>query len=271
MAIITLTSDWRNGDYYVGAVKGKILSYDTSINIVDISHNITAFNVMHAAFILTNCYKEFPDGTIHIIGVNSVLTSKRALLIIEKDKQFFLCSDSGFPGLMFPDEELKVYRFNVKDGTGDTFMSLNLFVEIAFKIIKGNQLGEFANLCTDYEKQFPLLPTIDKNLINGSVVYIDSFSNAICNITRETFEQIGQEKPFEIFVQSNHYTIDKISNTYADVATGELVAIFNSTGLLEIAMVNGPAAELLSLKINSTIRIKFFDRAENNELLLSGE
>ena len=271
MAIFTLTTDWRNSDYYVGAVKGKILSRDISTVVVDISHQIAAFNIMQASFVLRNCYHQFPEGTIHIIGVNAVLTSKKSLLIIEKDKQFFLCSDSGFPGLMFPNQEIKVYRYPVKKGQGDTFTSLDIFVDVAYSISSGKLLADIAKETKEYSMQVPLRPTIDNMLINGSVVYIDSFSNAITNISRDTFNRVGERHTFELFVQSNHYLIEKISDSYADVATGELLALFNSSDLLEIAISNGPAAELLNLSINSAIRIKFSKTKPDNSLILSGE
>jgi S-adenosyl-L-methionine hydrolase (adenosine-forming) len=271
MAVITLTTDWWKSDYYVGAVKGKIVSRDVASVIVDISHQIAAYNIMQAAFVLRNCYQEFPVGTIHIVGVNSILSAKRSLLIIEKDKQYFLCSDTGFPGLIFPNQETKVYRYKVDSGTGNTFASLDIFVDVAFKIIKGEKIADFASECTDYIMQVPIRPTIDNNLINGSVVYIDSFSNAITNISRETFNRVGEGSGFELFAQSNHYVIDNISTSYADVATGELLALFNSSDLLEIAISNGPAAELLNLSVNSTIRIKFTGVKIENDLLLSGE
>ncbi len=271
MAVITLTTDWRNHDYYVGAVKGKIVSRDPSTTIVDISHQITSFNVMQAAFVLRNCYAEFPEQTVHVMGVNSILTSKRTLLIIEKDKQYFLCSDSGFPDLLFPNEDKKVYRHKVENLSSNTFVSLNVFVDIAFKIINGELPKTFAEETKDYLQQVPLLPTIEKNQINGSVVYIDSFSNAITNINKETFDRVCKGKPFEIYVQSNHYKISEISNSYSDLPTGELVAIFNSAGLLEIAITNGPASELLSLSINSAIRIKISNKVDSNKLFLSGE
>jgi S-adenosylmethionine hydrolase len=271
MAVITLTTDWRNSDYYAGAVKGKILSRDISTVIVDISHQIPPFNIMQAAFVLRNCYKEYPAGTIHLIGVNSVLTAKRSLLIVEKDGQYFLCSDSGFPGLAFPNQEINVYHLAVKSGAGNTFASLDMFIDVAFKLVQGNHPKDIAKECVDYLLQVPIRPTIDDKLINGSVVYIDSFSNAITNITRETFERVGEKMAFELFVQSNHYVIDKISNSYADVATGELLALFNSVDLLEIAISSGPAAELLNLTVNSTIRIKFSGVEMDNSLILSGE
>lgn len=270
MAVITLTTDWRNSDYYVGAVKGKIVSKQHDVPIIDVSHQIGAFNVMQAAFVIKNCYAEFPEGSVHIIGVNAILNKKKALLIIEKNKHFFLCSDTGFPDLLFPEEEKKVYAYILEKDAENTFVGLDYYTDVAVKIIQGHKPADIAGLTDHYVKQIPILPTIDENLINGSVVYIDSYANAITNVNREVFNRVGKGQDFEIFVQSNHYRTNKISKTYSDMPTGELVAIFNSVGLLEIAIVNGPAAELLNLNINSVIRIKFSSKKESNELQLSG-
>lgn len=269
MAVITLTTDWNTSDYYIGAVKGKILSRSNSVVIVDVNHYVAPFNIMQASFILSNCYKDFPDNTIHILGVNSALSIKRSLLIIEHKKQYFLCSDCGFPSLLFPEEEVKVYKYQLKSNMEHAFLSFDIYVDVAFRIINGEKPTEIGTQTTDFVQQKPLLPTIDKDLINGSVVYIDSYSNAITNISRDIFERVGSGKPFEIFVQSNHYKINKISNTYSEVPSGELVALFNSSGLLEIAMAYGPIAKLLELGTNSVIRVKF--SKGKNQLQLSGE
>ncbi len=271
MSVITLTTDWRNSDYYVGVVKGKILSRDVSTVIVDITHQIASFNIMQAAFVLRNCYKEYPKGSIHIVGVNSALSPKRSLLIVQKDDQYFLCSDSGFPGLIFPNQEINVFRVSLDEEKVYDFAGLDLFIDVAFKLINGGALDNIGVECTDYMMQVPIRPTIDTDLINGSVVYIDSFANAITNITRETFERVGEGKAFEIYVQSNHYIIEQISNYYNDVSTGELIALFNSSDLLEIAISNGPAAELLNLSVNATIRVRFSKSKEKNRLILSGD
>ena len=76
MPIITLTTDLGNTDHYVSAVKANILRQLESVNIIDISHNIPTFNVLHAAFVLKNVYKDFPPGSIHIIGVNAESNEK---------------------------------------------------------------------------------------------------------------------------------------------------------------------------------------------------
>jgi S-adenosyl-L-methionine hydrolase (adenosine-forming) len=273
MAVITLTTDWRNSDYYVGAVKGKIVSLDSSVCIIDINHQIATYNIMQAAFVLQNCYKEFPKGTVHIMGVNSILSPRKALLIIEHDQQFFLCSDNGLPDLLFPLEKKQVYKYSINEEAIDTFSSIQIFAEVAINLIKGKKVTEIAAICkeNEYLQQVVLLPTIDANLINGSVIYIDSFSNAITNINRDIFERVGKGSSFNIFVQSNHNIIKKISKTYSDVPTGELLALFNSADLLEIALSHGPVSELLDLRVSSAIRVKFSPGKKENQLHLSGE
>jgi S-adenosyl-L-methionine hydrolase (adenosine-forming) len=269
MAIITLTTDWNKSDYYIGSLKGKILSLDQSINIVDISHQVHPFNIMHAAFILRNCYFEFPKGTIHIIAVNAALTDKRALLIIANKDHYFITSDNGIVGLLFGDKPDAVYKVTIPE-INNNFQGLNNYIDAAHRIIKGESFDKFTELYENYIYQIPLRPVIDKKLISGSVIYVDSFSNAISNISADIFKQVGGGRAFEIFVQSNHYKVDRLSKTYSDAPSGELLALFNSVGLLEIAINNGYAADLLNLKTNSAIRIKFYDEQPGNTLDLTG-
>ncbi len=269
MAIITLTTDWNKSDYYVGTVKGKILSIDASIQIVDISHQVQPFNLMQAAFIVRNCCFNFPNGTIHLIAVNAALGPKHSLLVFEINKQIFIAPDNGIVGLLSGEKPDKIFK--VKNNKNVTnFLSLDLFIDTAINIIKGIEYETFVDTITRFESQIPYRPVIEKNLINGSVIYVDSFSNAITNVSKETFEKVGQGKAFEIFIQSNHYKLDKINTTYSDSISGELLALFNSIGLLEIAINNGNAADLLNLAINSAIRIKFYDEKPVSKLTLTG-
>ena len=270
MSIITLTTDWNKSDYYIGALKGKILTIEPTAQIVDINHQIQPFNIMQAAFVLRNCYYNFPPDTVHIIAVNAALTSKKSLLIFKINGHYFLTSDNGICGLISSDEPEAVYRIK-KSEIENNFLSIDTFINTAFHIIKGDDYDSFAEPIEKYDKQVPLRPVIDKNLINGSVIYIDSFSNAITNVSKETFSKVGHNKPYEIFIQSNHYRIDKINETYEDSVSGELLAIFNSVDLLEIAINHGAAAELLNLKVNSAIRIKFYDEKPGSKLTLTGE
>jgi len=258
MHIITLTSDWNENDYYVASLKGKILSTCPEARIIDINHKVKPFNTAQAAFVVRNSYPHFPDNTIHIIAVNSEPEIDGQILGARKDKQYFLCADNGLLGLLGGKEPELVVRLRGKDFENPgSFVSMSLFTEIACSLAEGRSLSELGEAIEDYDRQTPLRATIEENTITGSVIHIDSYQNAITNISRELFDRVGQGKPFTIYVQSKHYMIDRINKRYNETGPGDLLAIFNSAALLEIAIRNGNAAGLLKLTTDSTLRVEF--------------
>jgi S-adenosyl-L-methionine hydrolase (adenosine-forming) len=134
---------------------------------------------------------------------------------------------------------------------------LTVFAEAACKLIQSGKILSLGQRHTGLYRQVAMLPAIDESIITGSIIYIDSYRNAFTNINRELFERIGKGRSFELFIQSNHYRINRINTWYSETSSGEILALFNSLDLLEIAIHGGNAAELLNLSLNSTIRIKF--------------
>ena len=102
MAIITLTSDYGNKDYFIAAIKGAILSESSEVQIIDISHHISPFNLQEAAYILKNAYHYFPKGTIHIIGIETENSKTKQHIACKIDDHYFIGSDTGIFSLMFP-------------------------------------------------------------------------------------------------------------------------------------------------------------------------
>ena len=88
MSIITLTTDLGIKDHYVAIIKGEIYKQLSDINIVDISNEITKFDIQEAAFVFKNCYKEFPEGTVHIIGVNDEISVDNHHIALKIDNHF---------------------------------------------------------------------------------------------------------------------------------------------------------------------------------------
>ena len=256
MSIITLTTDWNNEDFYTGALKGNILSHCEDTRIIDITHKVRPFNIPEAAFILRNTYPHFPKETIHLIGVKSEITEDQNYVIVQKDNQYFIGADNGIFGLMFSKAPEKIIRISEKP-VHPTFPSLSLFRNIACKLADGENIEDLGEPTEHLFKKIPIRPTIEESVIIGKVVYIDSFSNAITNISKDLFYRVADNRRFQIFVQSNTNKINKISKTYNENPEGELLAIFNSLNLMEIAMNGGNIAEILSLDTNSTIRIRF--------------
>ncbi|HYX09554.1 MAG TPA: SAM-dependent chlorinase/fluorinase [Bacteroidales bacterium] len=262
MPIITLTTDWNQHDYYVGAIKGSILSLCPDATIIDISHAVQPFNIVQAAFVLRNAFPSFPPDTIHLIGVQSTLGRDGNHLLVKAQNQFFIGSDNGVFGALLNDEPESIYRLrdNSETNSWHTFPEISSFVTAACDLMRGKMPEEIGEKHENYKKHTPWRPTIDESVINGGVVYIDSYRNAITNISEDLFSRIRKGRAFEILVQSNHYRITRINKTYQETTPGELLALFNSAGLLEVAINLGNAADLLNLDTNSRIRIKFKDK-----------
>ena len=257
MAIVTLTSDWSKDDFYSAAVKGRILSRCPGTVVTDITSQVPAFNIAIAAFQLRHAYVHFPAGTIHIVAVNSEAAEVRPYVALKANDHYFIGYDNGIFGLVLDENPQDVVIPDIA-GT-DTFPELTVFAEAACRIIETNDLAKLGKKYETLYRQVPMLPAIDESVITGSVVYIDSYRNAFTNVNRELFDRIGKGRPFDIFIQSNHYRINRINSRYGQSASGEMVALFNSLGLLEIAINGGNASELLNLTLNSSIRIKFRD------------
>jgi S-adenosyl-L-methionine hydrolase (adenosine-forming) len=255
MSIVTLTSDWNQDDFYTAALQGRILSRCPGAIVVTITNQVPAFNIAIAAFQLKHACGHFPEGTIHIIAVNGEMKEKRPCVALKSKGQYFIGFDNGIFGLLMDEEPQEVVT--IADKNSSSFPELTLFAEAACDIIIAEGLS---NLGADYSrlyKQVPMLPTIDESVISGSIIYIDSYRNAFTNISHELFNQIGKGRPFEIFVQSNHNKIDRLNEWYGESSLGEMLALFNSLGLLEIAINGGNAADLLNLSLNSSVRVKF--------------
>jgi S-adenosyl-L-methionine hydrolase (adenosine-forming) len=255
MAIVTLTSDWNKDDYYTAAVQGKILTSCPGTVIVTVTNQVPAFNISLAAFILKNALPLFPEGTIHLLAVNSETKDRHPFVAVKLNNQYFIGYDNGIFGLLSDDEPQGCVL--LKNDDPGSFPELTVFADAACQLIRSGKLGSLGANYPKLYRQVAMLPAIDESVITGSVIYIDSYRNAFTNINREIFDRIGKNRAFELLIQSNHYRINRINNWYSETSAGEILALFNSLGLLEIAIQGGNAAELLNLSLNSTVRIKF--------------
>ncbi len=272
MPIITLTTDMGTKDHYVASIKGSILSIFPTVSIVDITHAIQPFNVSEAAYNLRCSYHDFPTGTVHIVGVdtepiiNFSGSDGSFPCILEKNGHFFISNDNGFFGAFLGSEEPdNFWRIDnvLSNPKFLKFPTKTIFVPVACKIINGENIDNLASKADKFKKAFYQVATVEKNLIKGNVIHIDSFGNLITNITKELFEQIGEDNPFTIFFRTKDYYIDTISTTYNEVSQGERVAIFNENNLLEIAINRGAngsgggASKLFGVSESDIIRIEF--------------
>ncbi|WP_158976970.1 S-adenosyl-l-methionine hydroxide adenosyltransferase family protein [Cellulophaga sp. L1A9] len=275
MAIITLTTDFGYKDHFVGVIKGAIYSELADAKIVDISNEISPFNIPECAYILKNSYKSFPKGTIHIVGVDSEPTPENQHIAVLVDGHYFITANNGVIGLITseitPD---KVVEINIPNPEHGSFPVLDVFVKVACHIARGGTLevvGKLFNKLKDIREFAPRI-TENGNGIVGSVIYIDNFGNVITNIEKHTFDAYRKGRDF--ILNARNRKITKIHNKYSDIINfelekdkrngpGDLLALFNSSNYIELAIYKsdlntvGGASTLLGLDYRDTITIDF--------------
>jgi len=257
MAIITLTTDLGDKDIYQAALKGSILKLLPTVTIVDITHSVAAFNVQQAAFILKNSYYYFPEGTVHLIGIDTVFNEQTRYLAVQYKNHFFIGADNGIFSLMFSDTPDEMVELNIiQDLKFLHFPLADIFVKAAVHMAKGGKLTEIGLPVSSVENKMNLQPVIEKNLIKGVVIYIDSFQNVITNITKEFFNRIQQGRQFTLYFKRNE-TITHLSWHYNEVPEGEKLCLFGISDHLEIAINKGNASGLLGLNLGDSVLIDF--------------
>jgi len=256
MPIITLTSDWGQRDHFLAAVKGKILSRIPLVNIVDISHEISPFNLKQASFIIRNSYIHYPPGTVHMLSVLAERSEKTPHLAVQYDGQFFIGADNGIFSLIFDHSPERIIRISAGSTEGNQEIpARDRFVEALVHLAAGNPIEQLGEPVSEWKEQLHFLPVVSGDVIRGVVIYVNRYENVITNITRDLVEKTGKGRNY--IVEFRGETIKKISRSYQEVPVGEIVALFGSTGHLEIAINQGNASSLLGLDINDPVRVEF--------------
>jgi len=251
MPVVTLTTEWKPDDIYNGIIKGKLSRMCPGIIIIDNAGSIPPFNISLASFIIRNTFNNYPKGSVHIICVHSEAGKDQDYLIVSARDHFFIGTDNGIFNLILNSEPDQVVRIDHQESSDE----LEIFAKSASELISGRNPQELGTAVKNASERVPLRATIDKDVIIGSIIFIDSYGNAISNITREVFYRVFENKDFRIQIQSNKNYTEQISQRYSDVPVGDMLAKFNQLELLEISINGADVSELLSLDVGSVVRI----------------
>lgn len=257
MGIITLTTDLGSRDFYQSALKGSLLKNMPSANIIDITHDVPSFNISYAAFVLKNAYVYFPKNTVHLIGIDSVYSQHTKYIALKYHDHYFVGADNGIFSLLFDGEPEVIVELNIlQDLKYLHFPLVDIFVKAATHLAKGGKLLEIGVPISNMEEKTLLQPVIEKDMIRGSVVYIDTFCNVISNITKDLFTRLQKNRDFTLYFKKSE-TITQLSWHYNEVPEGEKLCLFGISNHLEIAINKGKASGLLGLHLGDILRIEF--------------
>lgn len=255
MAIVTLLTDSGESDHYVAAIKARIISVNPGLRIEDISHKIKPADIAHAAFVLRAVFRDFPKGTVHLVGVDSTGYRDDAYIALQLEDHYFVGCDNGLFGLISERSQQHLVELNSINPIQTTFPERDVFAPAAAKLASGVSITNVGKARAGYKKMIDRQVKATKKQITGTIIRVDSVGNLITNIPRETFEILSKGKGYTI--QFGGEKFRKVYGNYNQADQGECFIIFNSLGLMEIGIYKGNAAELLGLDYDSVVNITF--------------
>ncbi len=259
--IITLSTDFGYRDPLSGIMKGAILSINPETNIVDITHGISKYNVREAALIVGMSYRQFPPRTIHVAVTDPGVGSSRRPILVVTENHYFVGPDNGIFSVVYNESE----RFEVIHITADhyflrdrsaTFHARDIFSPVAAWLSRGVASSNFGEPITNFVKlSFPIPTMPTKTAVEGEIMHVDHFGNAITNIRSGYLDELRNAKPdgkLKIVAKGREIAM---KDHYGQAEDKDLYALVNSMNYLELFVYRGNASKQFELKVGDTLGV----------------
>jgi S-adenosylmethionine hydrolase len=250
--LITLTTDFGLSDYYVAAMKAVLVRHCPAARMIDVTHQVPPQDVLCGAITLERALDGFPPGTTHLAVIDPGVGTDRRMLIVEINQQRVVCPDNGlitWAWRMHGGGEPHEITWRPEKIPSNTFHGRDLFAPVAGLLACGTPLEELAGPIDD-----PILldvAPVSSVAERGRVIHIDHFGNATTNFAHDLLKSDGADASGVIRIKGK--PVGKIRRTYWDVAPGKPLALIGSSGLLEIAVRDGSAAESLKVRVGDEV------------------
>jgi S-adenosylmethionine hydrolase len=259
---IALLTDYGTKDAYVAELKGALLTVNNRVRLLDLTHEIEAFNIREAAYLLDQSSREFPSGTIFIGVVDpGVGTKRNPLLLKTKSGKFYIGPDNGLFTLVAEREglegawDLNNPEYYRKGVVSATFHGRDIFGPVAGHLAAGISPGKLGAKLPDIEKIPYNAPLSSSKSITGDILHIDHYGNIITNIPAGFSPLLKESNLLRLTVGSQTVSAPLV-RTYGDVAASRMLLVYNSQGLLEIAVNKGSAKAVLKAKVGDSVTLK---------------
>src|SRR6202142_4050872 len=252
---ITLLTDFGLSDHFVGTMKGVILGLCPAAQVVDISHQVTPYEVTEAAFVLAQAYRFFPKKTVHVVVIDPGVGTARRPIVAETAGQYFVAPDNGVLSMIYAREKHRV-RVVTSDKhflkpVSHTFHGRDIFAPTAAHLAKGARPAAFGRLIQDYCRlRFAEPQRIGKRVWQGTVLKTDHFGNLITNLHIAEFPALA-DRPFQLHCGTA--TTAPLNAPFAEGAAGEPLVVVGSSGYLEVVANQASAAKILGCGTGSPV------------------
>lgn len=259
--VVCFLTDFGLSDPYAGVMKGVLLKDWPEAQLVDITHDVPPQDVRNAAFQLLESYRYFPEGALFMCVVDPGVGSGRKIIYAEADGWEFLAPDNGLLSWVLEEAPpQRVYALDidkvVKGPVSRTFHGRDIFAPAAARLLNGEEVESFAQPAKDWVK-LPFPHVIKTGAMwMGEILAVDRFGNLITNFRTNEINPLAEKSRMWIEINEKA-TIRGLSESYAAVEPGKLLAIGGSAGFVEISVRDGNAARQTKLNVGSKISLYF--------------
>jgi len=244
-------------DHYAAAMKGVILTVCPRARIVDISHEVGAFDIAEGAYTIAQAYAFFPPGTVHVVVVDPGVGSARRPILMEASGQLFVAPDNGVLSMIYRREKHRIRLIAreeyFRQPVSPTFHGRDIFAPVAAHLAAGVRPARIGPPIRDYQGGFPLAERTGKRTWTGRILKIDRFGNVITSFHALEFPRLEQR---DFTLLAGGYEIETLARHYAEAPPGELVAIVGSGGYLEISINRDSAARRIACEAGAAVELK---------------
>lgn len=242
-SLITLLTDFGTADGYVAELKGTLLTLAPGATIVDLTHEIPPHDVESGRLALARYWRRFPPRTVHVAVVDPGVGGARAALAVESDERLLVGPDNGLLSPALLARSARVVALTAPAAAAPTFHGRDVFAPAAAALALGAALDALGAAHPEpVVRRTPEPHRLDDGAVSGEVIAVDRFGNAVTNF---------------VGARGGTVTVNGaalvVQRTYASAAPGAVVAVCGSTGLIEIAVREGSAAEQLGLGRGSRV------------------
>ena len=257
--IITLTTDFGYKDPLSGVMKGVILSINPSVNIVDISHGINKYDVREAALTIGTSYSQFPLRTIHVVVTDPGVGSPRRPLMVIAENYYFIGPDNGVFSVIYDSEYCEVVHLTSDHyflrKLSSTFHGRDVFAPVAAWLSKGIAVSKFGETITDFERlHLPVPSQPTRTTLEGEVILIDHFGNAVTNIKASDLDRLRNETKGRLRIVVKGIEAP-LKEYYSQAGDKGLYTVIGSMDYLELFVNRGNASSDFNIRVGDNIGV----------------
>lgn len=259
-AIITLTTDYGTNDHLVASMKGVILKINPEVTIVDITHHVTAYDLLDGALAIGSAFAYFPPRTIHVVVVDPGVGTERRPILATADNQYFVAPDNGVLSLVYErDPNVVVRHANAEhyylQPVSKTFHGRDIFAPVAAWLSKGWQTAAMGEEIQDYKRFALPRPKAADGALKGVVMRVDGFGNLVTNFREEDLPEAAKQSG-QVRFQIGTHAVSRLVDTFASGNAGEPIAYVGSNGYVELGINKGSAAKTLGLGRGAAVTLQ---------------